>query len=42
MEFLEFIGRIADDQFFDSELEDIPLEEKIEYTLNDLLPLVDE
>lgn len=41
IEFLEFIGRLADLQFKDSELEDINLDEKIEFTLCDLLPLVD-
>ena len=41
MEFLEFISRVAESLFKDSELEYIPLGEKLEYFLTDLLPIVD-
>ena len=41
VEFLEFFARLANLNFMDSEMKDIELDEKIEYTLVDLLPLVD-
>ena len=40
VEFLEFVARLADKIFEDSELSDILLDEKLEYILDDLLPLV--
>ena len=40
VEFLEFVGRVTDMIFQGSELENIPLEEKLEYSLTDWLPLV--
>ena len=40
VEFLEFLSRIAELFFIDSELEEIPLHEKIEYLLDDLLKVV--
>ena len=40
VEFLEFIARVTDMAFAGSELEDIPLDEKLEYSLTDWLPLV--
>lgn len=40
MEFLEFLGRITDMVFEGSELEEIPLDEKLEYSLHEWLPLV--
>ena len=39
-EFLEFITRIAELFFKDSELEDLPLHEKLEYLLDDMFKLV--
>ena len=41
VEFLELLARIAELYFRDSEMEDLQLSEKIEYILDDLLPLVD-
>ena len=41
VEFLELLARIAELYFRDSEMEDLGLSEKIEYILDDLLPLVD-
>ena len=41
VEFLEFISRITDMAFKESELERLTLEEKLEYTLTDWLPIVD-
>mmetsp|Transcript_1661 Transcript_1661/g.2310 ORF Transcript_1661/g.2310 Transcript_1661/m.2310 type:complete len:82 (+) Transcript_1661:1033-1278(+) len=38
-EFCEFIARTIDRLFQESELEDLPLDEKLEYILEDLLPL---
>ena len=40
VEFLEFIARLVDIQFSDSELADMPLAEKLEHILKDLLALV--
>ena len=40
VEFLEFLARVVDLTFQSSELEEIPLEEKLEYLLKDLLPMV--
>lgn len=40
VEFLEFISRIAELSFHESELEDLHLFEKIEYILDDIFPLV--
>ena len=40
VEFLEFIARIADLFFADSEMEDLELYEKIEHVLDDVFPLV--
>ena len=40
VEFLEFIARVADLSFVDSELEELPLEDKLEYLLTDLFPIV--
>lgn len=41
VEFLELIARIGELYFRDSEMEDLMLSEKIEYILDDLLPLVE-
>ena len=41
VEFLEFLARIAEQIFEDSELEDLPLHEKIEYMLDDILKVID-
>ena len=41
VEFLELLARIAELYFRDSEMEDLQLSEKIEYILDDLLPLVE-
>lgn len=40
VEFLEFISRIAELSFHESELEELHLYEKIEYILDDIFPLV--
>ena len=40
VEFLEFISRIAELSFRESELEELHLYEKIEYILDDIFPLV--
>ena len=41
VEFLEFIGRVAQAKFAGSEMEEqVDLATKIEYVLEDLLPLV--
>ena len=39
VEFLEFIARLIESLFKDCQLDDLPLEEKLEYILEDLLPL---
>lgn len=39
-EFLEFIGRVVDKSFEESELVELSLDEKLEYILPDLLHLV--
>ena len=39
-EFLEFVARLIDLIFEDSEMEDLALDEKLELILEDLLPLV--
>ena len=39
-EFLEFLARIAELNFKDTEMEEIPLFEKIEHLLNEILPLI--
>lgn len=41
-EFCEFVARLIDKLFLGSELEELPLHEKLEYILEDLLPLVDQ
>ena len=41
VEFLELIARVAELYFRDSEYEDLMLAEKVEYILDDLLPLVE-
>lgn len=38
-EFCEFIARCVEMLFKESELEELPLDEKLEYILEDLLPL---
>ena len=40
VEFLEFISRVADLFFHESEMEDLQLYEKIEHVLDEVLPLV--
>ena len=40
VEFLEFLARIADLYFKESEMEELDLYEKIEHILDDLLPLI--
>ena len=40
MEFLEFLARIAELYFEGSEMEELELYQKIEYLLDELLPLV--
>jgi len=40
-EFCEFIARVVDMLYRDSELDELPLNEKLEYILEDLLPLAD-
>ena len=40
VEFLEFIGRIAIAKFFNSEMEELPLSEKISYILDDLFVVI--
>ena len=40
LEFLEFISRVADRWFRETELDEIPLYRKIEYLLERLVPLV--
>ena len=37
VEFLEFLARLSQEKFSGSELEDIPLNEKLEFLLTDLL-----
>lgn len=41
VEFLEFLGRVAELYFEGSEMEELELYQKIEYLLDELLPLVD-
>ena len=41
VEFCEFLARLVDKTFKGSEMEELPLEEKLEYILEDLLPLAD-
>ena len=41
VEFLEFLARIAELYFEESEMEDLDLHVKIEYLLDEILPLVD-
>lgn len=41
VEFLELIGRIADHKFKGTEMEKIPLAQKIEFVLDDVLALVE-
>ena len=41
VEFLELIARVAELYFRDSEMEDLMLFKKVEYVLDDLLPLVE-
>ena len=40
VEFLEFLARIAELYFADSEMEDLELHVKLEYLLDELLPMV--
>ena len=40
VEFLEMIGRVADTYFAGSEMEDLQLAQKIEYLLDEILPVV--
>ena len=40
VEFLEFLARISDLYFRESEMEELELYEKIEHVLDDLLPLI--
>ena len=40
VEFLEFLGRIAELYFAGSEMEDLALWKKLEYLLDELLPIV--
>ena len=42
VEFLEMIGRVADLKFKGTELEIIPLAEKINFVMDDLLTFVDQ
>lgn len=39
-EFCEFIARVVTSNFKDSELDELPLDEKLEFILEKLLPLV--
>ena len=39
-EFLEFLARLVTLHFEESELGELPLDEKLEYIISDLLPLV--
>ena len=39
-EFLEVIARVAELNFKDSELEDLPLFQKVEHILDDILPVI--
>lgn len=40
-EFCEFISRCVETLFKESELDELPLDEKLEYILEDILPLAD-
>ena len=40
VEFLEFLARVAECYFAGSEMEDLELANKIEYLLDEILPLV--
>ena len=42
VEFLEFLGRIAEQYFLGSEMEDLELHRKIEYLLDEILTVIDE
>ena len=42
MEFIEALARIADIKFKGSEMEELKLAKKIEYVLDDILPIVGE
>ena len=42
VEFMEFLARVTDLTFKGSELEEIPLDEKLEYSLTDWLPIVNQ
>ena len=42
VEFLEFIARISELLFEDSEMDSLPLAEKVEHVLDEILPLVNE
>lgn len=41
VEFLEFIGRVAEMKYRNSDLEDLSLAQKIEFILDDMLAMVD-
>lgn len=41
VEFLEFLGRVAELYFEGSEMEELELHHKLEYLLDELLPIVD-
>ena len=40
VEFFEFIARVAELTFKDSEMEEVPLYEKVEHVLDDILPII--
>ena len=40
VEFLEFIARIAELFFAESEMEELPLSEKVEHVLDEILPVI--
>lgn len=40
-EFLEVIARVAELSFKDSEMEEIPLYQKVEHVLDDILPVIE-
>ena len=42
IEFYEFLARIAELLFVDSDMAELPLCEKVEYVLDDIFPLIDE
>ena len=42
VEFYEFLARISELLFIDSEMAELQLCEKVEYVLDDIFPLIDE